>query len=188
MAGEPRVLSAFAKTHLGMIDSMLARDAERVRVEAGPDAIGQIEKGLRLSWLPLDAHVRLNAACFLVAGSEAGREACRLTLLESFEQPFLRPILSGAFAVLGSSFERFVTWTPKAWPALFRDIGTLRWETDGERLGRLVLEQAHALVHESPEYLEGLAGAFSALFDVTQVKGEVRVLGTSERVEIQLSW
>lgn len=188
MTSEPRVLSAFVKTHLREIDSILGDDAARVRAQMGPEAIAEIEKSLRVSWVPLETHVRLNAACFDVAGRDRAREACRLTVLESFEQPFLKPILSGAFAILGSSFERFVTWTPKAWPALFRDVGTLRWQPDGDAVGRLILERADVMILESPDYIEGLAGAFSALFDVTQRHGEVRALGGTRDLEIQLSW
>ena len=66
--------------------------------------------------------------------------------------------MSGAFAILGSSFERFVTWTPKAWPASFRDVGTLRWQPDGEAVGRLILEPGMTFSDEPGIYLPGEFG------------------------------
>ncbi|MAE94128.1 MAG: hypothetical protein CL910_05655 [Deltaproteobacteria bacterium] len=188
MATAPQVLSAFAKTHLQMIEDRLGDLALRVREETGSEALAAIEKSTRLSWLPLDHHVRLTEASFLLAPGSRSREICCATVLASFDQPFMKPIVSGAFAVLGGSFGRFVTWTPKAWPALFRGVGELRWVADGPNEGRLVLENASPKIAGSPAYVEGLAGAFSALFEVTGCSGRVAARAAPGCVELQLDW
>ena len=188
MGLQPRVLAAFAKTHLHVVDRAAGGLAARVRAATSPGALEAIEKSSRVSWVDLAHHVELTERLFEEGGNVEAREVCRLTVLESFQQPFLWPLYSGALVTIRISFPKFVSWTPRAWPALFRAVGELSWLPGTEGSGVLRVDQPSPLIASSTAYVEGLAGAFSAFFAVAGLEGEVRASANDRRLEFELRW
>ncbi len=188
MPRNPKVLGAFAKTHLQVIDGHGESLAARVRVACDPETLAAIDKCSRISWLPIDHHLSLTETLFAEAGAAQARELCRLSVLASFEQPFMKPLFQGALAVLGKEFPRFARWAPKAWGSIFRHVGDLTWTVRGESEGCLRLTDVEPRVLASPAYLEGLAGGFSAMLEVTDCRGEVAVAATDLQVEFSFTW
>lgn len=186
MPTSPQVLAAFAKTHLHIVRGSGESLAARVCDSSAPESLAAIEDCARISWVPMEHHVALNEALFAEAGSTRARELCRLAVLESFDQPFLRPLFKGAIAVLGKEFGRFAGWAPKAWMALFRHAGEMRWFLESETEGRLELSDAAACILASPAYVEGLAGGFAAMFEATGRSGEVT--GTTSGADVAFSF
>lgn len=186
MASGACVLSAFVKTHLQVIDERLGTNAGAVRSALDAEVLLEIEKSPRVSWTPLAHHLALTESLFASTTCDEAREICRGTVNASFEQPFLKPIVSGAIGILGSSFDRFVTWTPKAWPALFRGTGNLIWLPESPGRGSLRIVEVHPEIAASAAYVEGLAGAFSALFDVTGCRGRVSATVSQRNLEFVL--
>lgn len=182
MDNDPRVLAAFAQIHLQVIEKQSAELAKRVREVMDPDALQAIEKASRISWVPLAYHIALTECTFREGNRSQASEICRLTVLESFSQPFLKPLFHGALTVLGPSLDQFARWTPKAWSSLFREVGELSWLPDNAGSGCLQLDNTHPLIMESPEYIEGLASAFSAFFEVTKSSGSIRTRATDSQV------
>lgn len=188
MATGPRVIAAFVKIHLAVVDRRPCALGPRLRERLDPQLLDGIEKASRISWIQIGSHVDFTEALFEVAGRDEAREVCKLTVLEALGQSLLRPLFTGALAILGSSFERFVTWTPEAWSALFREVGSLRWVPSDPGSGALVLDGPDPRIAASPAYIEGLAGAFSALFDATRHTGQVTTLASPERIAMRMSW
>ena len=188
MSRSPQVLGAFAKTHWRIIESHDKSLATGVRLACDPAALSAIDKCSRISWLPIEHHVALTETLFAEAGSSEAQEICRLAVLTSFEQPFMRPLFKGALAVLGRDFARFASWSPKAWTSIFRQVGNPSWTLEGENECCLRINDVEPTVLASPRYLEGLAGGFSAMFDVTGFRGDVSVSAGRERIEFWFRW
>jgi hypothetical protein len=188
MAEDPRVLAAFVQTHLRVMTEQHPALAARVREAMDPAVLKSIETASRISWLPLTHHIALTECICRVGDRELGYTICRQMLLESFSQPFLKPLFRGALAVLGPSLDKFVRWTPKAWYGLYRDVGRLSWLPGDARSCSLRLESAHPLILESSDYIEGIAGSFSAFFEVTNSSGSIRTQATHLNVTFDFTW
>lgn len=184
----PQALAAFVQVHLATLERTSAELATRVRAGMDPAVLKEIETASRISWLPLAHHVALTEGTFREGSQGQGAEICRLAVLESFTQPFLSPIIRGALTVLGPSMDDFSRWTPKAWVALFRGVGELSWVPGGPGASTLLLAPAHPQILRSPDYIEGIAGAFSALFEMTRSPGTVRARVDDSRVIFELAW
>ena len=187
MGKGPRVLAAFAQLHLQMIEKQNAELAKRVRELMDPDVLKTIENSGRISWVPLAHHIALTECLFREGNRVQASEICRLTVLESFSQPFLKPLVHGALTVLGPSLVQFARWTPRAWFSLFRGVGELSWLPNHAGSGCLQLDDAHPLIMKSPEYIEGLASAFSAFFEVTKSRGSIRARAADSQVVFEFT-
>jgi len=187
LSREPSVLCSFARRHLAVIDGWDTDLAHHVRAATDPAALLAIEKPGRVAWLPLRDHVALTEALFVQAPGPA-RAICRKTVLESFQPPLLHPLLRGALALLGRSIERRARLAPAAWRALFRDAGKLSFQATGAGRGRIVLADATPAITDSPAYVEGLAGALSAFFEVARCEGEIAVRVEARRIDFALAW
>ena len=184
----PQALAAFVQVLLQTIENKSAGLASRVRAEMDPAVLKDIETASRISWLPLGHHVALTECTYHEGSRGQGSEICRQAVLESFAQPFLSPIIRGALTVLGPSMADFSRWTPKAWVALFRGVGELAWVPGGAGASTLLLAPAHPQILRSPDYIEGIAGSFSALFEITHTTGTIRARADDSRVIFDLTW
>lgn len=182
------VLAAFVQTHLGLLDESEPVAAQAVRRALAPEVLARIEKSSRIAWIPVEDHVELTDRIQREVGKEAGRELCRSMVLAAFEQPFMRPIVTAALAITGPSVERFAAWAPRSWPALYRRAGRLCWELVEPGEGHMILAAPPPVLRESAPYVEGLAGGFQALFDVTQETGRVTGRTLGEDIVLELRW
>lgn len=187
MSEPASVLAAFVQTHLQAVDESGPEAARALRAATG-GWTERIERANRVSWLPLEAHAQLAEGASRALGPVRARELCRTAVLRAFEQPFLKPFVGAALSIAGRSVRRLAPWVPGAWPALYRKVGRLVWRLDARAKGCLVLEQADPRIRQSAAFVDGLAGGFEALYDVTGCKGAVdgRVVGAD--VVLTLSW
>ncbi len=188
MQAEPRVLAAFVRVHLEQIEGWGAAVASEVRAALAPELAVEIDQASRLSFLPFGHHRALTEASFQCSGDDVARAICQSTVLAAFEQPYLRPLVRSALVLVGHDFARFASWTPRAWSALFRDVGDLSWHDDAPGRGRLLLTAPAPALLESPPYVDGLTAAFSALFEATSHPGHIRATATPTEIDFHLRW
>jgi hypothetical protein len=184
----PRVIGAFAKTHLEVIDASPDDLGARIRMGVDPLAIGAIEKAGLMSWVPIADHVALTEGLFAETDADHARRICCDTVLRGFDRPFLKPVFRGALAVVGADFSRFAGWAPTALSGMFRGIGELRWAAGEPGSGRLLLEDPHPSVAASAAYIEGFAGAFAALLETTGHEGEVTADTGAASIAFEFRW
>ena len=103
----------------------------------------------------------------------------RRNLSGALDTPILRSLAQGALRLFGASPERLFAWAPKAYAQLYRDSGEMRFESDGPGAARLALSRLPPAIAASRDYLDGMASALGAGFDLIGIKGEVTV----ERVD-----
>ncbi len=180
MSRRPRVLTAFVLTHRKAFAELFPAEESRLRDALGEAAWKAIDEAPRLGWVELDQHVALAEAIARTVGRQGASRVCRQAMLQSFRRPYLQPIFDGALRLMGRRLERFGRWTPKALPALFRDLGEPRW-VEGPTPTLLLTHPAPAIV-ASPEYVEGMAACYDAFYDILDDVGRVEVEATPERV------
>jgi hypothetical protein len=172
----PRILAGFVQ---GTIAGLEPAAAEGVRARLAPATRDALERSSRLAWLPIDVDVELTDAIYAELGAARAREMFRRNLSAALDTPILRSLAQGALRLFGASPERLFAWAPKAYAQLYRDAGEMRFERDGPGAARLELSRLPPAVASSRDYLDGMASAFAAGFDLMGIKGEVTV----ERVD-----
>lgn len=172
---QPRILAGFVQSTLAGVPAP-ARAGVRARL--APATLAAIQSSSRLSWLALELDVELTHAIYAELGSGRSRELFRKSLSTALEAPILRSLVQGALRIFGATPERFYGWAPKAYAQLYRDAGEMRFEPEEPGAAWLELSGLPR-VAASRDYLDGMAAAVAAGFDVLGVKGEV----TLERLD-----
>jgi len=191
MSATPRMLAGFVQSALEAIDDFdrgLGRD---VREGLKRETLHAIDSASPIALVSVDLDVELTECFFAVAGRERAQSALRENLRESFDKPWLRPLLDGARAVFGGSLMNSVSLAPRVWNLIYRDAGEMAVRERGP--GRLCLE-IHDLplaIAASRNYLAGSAATFAGFFDVVGVEGRVEMLGpdlATRSAAFVLSW
>jgi hypothetical protein len=168
----PRILAGFVQGTLAALEPEVR---ERVRARLAPDTLGTLERSSRLAWLPIEIDVELTDAVYAELGAARAHALFRRNLTAALDTPILRSLAHGALRLFGASPERLFGWAPKAYMQLYRDAGAMRFESDGPGAARLELSLLPAAVAASRDYLDGVAAAVAAGFDLMGVDGEVRI-------------
>jgi hypothetical protein len=153
--------------------------AARVRARLAPATRETLQRSSRLAWLPIEVDVELTDAVYAELGPARAREMFRRNLSAALDTPILRSLAQGALRLFGASPERLFGWAPKAYAQLYRDSGEMRFESDGPGAAWLELANLPPAIAASRDYLDGMASALAAGFDLMDIKGEVTV----ERVD-----
>jgi hypothetical protein len=177
---QPRILAGFVQ---GTLTGVPAASRGGVRARLAPETLATLEGSSRLTWLPIEVDVEVTHAIYAELGAGRARELFRSSLSNALEAPILRSLVQGALRIFGATPERFYGWAPKVYAQLYRDAGEMRFERDEPGSARLELSRLPPAVTASRHYLDGMAGAVAAGFDVLGVKGEV----TLERLDVSAS-
>jgi hypothetical protein len=168
----PRILAGFVQ---GTLAGLAPALSARVRARLAPETLATLESSSRLSWLPIELDVELTLAIYAELGAGAAHELFRRNLSSALAPPILRSLAQGALRLFGASPARLFGWAPKVYAQIYRDSGEMRFEGDGPGSARLELRRLPPAVAQSRDYLDGLAGAIAAGFDLIGVKGEVTI-------------
>jgi hypothetical protein len=191
MSASPRMLAGFIQSSLEAIEGMDAALGREVRARLKPETRETIESASAIGLVSVDLDVELTECFFAVAGAARARAALRENLSQSFDRPILKPILDGAFVVLGHSLVKMIGWAPKVWGLIYRDAGEMVVSEAREGWVRLDLLGIPSVISSSPNYLYGSAETFAGFFDVAGVDGSVRLIGPDlekRRAGFELSW
>lgn len=184
----PRILAGFVQGTLAGLEPAVAAC---VRARLAPETVATLERSSRIAWLPIEADVELTHAIYAELGAGRAHELFRKNLSSALDTPILRSLAQGALRLFGASPARLFSWAPKVYAQLYRDSGDMRFEADGPCSARLELSQLPPPIAESRDYLDGLAGAFAAGFDLMELKGEVtieRFDPSGRRASFRLAW
>jgi len=176
VTSEPAIRAAVTKDFIDVLDSVRPELWQRMLAELPADDRLTIEKTLRIAWLPLELHLRLNEAARRLAGLDAYREAWCRAMVRTFEQPILKPIVEAGVRLFGFTPMTLARLTPRVWGFLFRDAGGARWDagpTDQE--ARIAVDGFPAAPREAETFFAGLVGVFQAFFVLTKVRGTVEI-------------
>ncbi|MEK7703737.1 MAG: hypothetical protein AAB426_02165 [Myxococcota bacterium] len=177
-------IAALEQVQAGLKDSVLR--------QLDPDLRGEVESVVGIGWLPFEKHSAVNEAARKVAGDRAFQEVWRRTMLRTFQQPLLKPIVDGGVRVFGLSPRTFARLTPTAWGLISRDAGDLLFEAQsGEQSARLSLRNFPLALATSGTFFLGMVGVFEAFFEATGTHGQVvlaQQVPAEGRAVYELSW
>jgi hypothetical protein len=184
----PRIIAGFVQ---GTLSGLPPAIGARVRARLAPETLAALERSSRVSWLPVEVDVELTHAIYAELGAGPAHEMFRRNLSAALDTPILRSLAQGALRLFGASPVRLFGWAPKVYAQIYRDAGEMRFESDGPGSARLELSQLPPAVAGSRDYLDGLAGAIAAGFDLMELKGEAsieRLDPAAQRACFRLAW
>lgn len=191
MASAPRIAASFVTSVLDAAARFDPALGDRLRARLSPATRSALEVASAIAFVPVELDVEVTECLFAEAGEERAREVMRRNLADTFEAPFLGAFVSAAMRLLGRAPGRLFGWSAKIWGQLYRDAGSMRFESDGPNAGRLEFEGLPPCIARSHAYLIGMEAAFGAAFELMEVAGEAR-LGAIDaaqgRVTYHIDW
>ena len=184
----PRILAGFVQGTLAGLEPVVAG---RVLARLAPETRATLERSSRLAWLALEIDLELTHAIYAELGAAPAREMFRRNLSAALDTPILRSLAQGALRLFGASPARLFSWAPKAYSQIYRDCGEMKFASDGPGSARLELTRLPPVVAGSRDYLDGIAGAIEAGFDLMDLEGEVtieRLDPPAQRACFRLTW
>jgi hypothetical protein len=171
------MLAGFVQSSLEAIDDIDPALGREVRARLKPETLDSIESAPAIALISVDFDVELTERFFEVAGADYAREALREHLRQSFDKPLLKPVLAGAFALLGRSLVRAFAWVPRIWGLIYHDAGEMVVAAAEPGRVRLELRRIPLAIASNPNYLAGSAETFAGFFDFAGVDGHVELIG-----------
>lgn len=171
MEHRPRMLAAFVQGTLESVDRVDPELGRAVRRHMQPEKLRALESASRIAFVPLELDVEVTRCLFEVSGPARAREIFRSNMAATFESPILSSFMAMALRLRGRDPARLLGWCSKVWGQLYRDAGGIEFESLGDDAGRFQLHDLPPLLTAHPEYLDGIAAAISAVFDVLDVPG-----------------
>jgi hypothetical protein len=167
------MLGSFIQGTLDAIDRHDAELGRRVRDGLRPESREAIVGASRIAFLNLELDVEVTEVLYLEAGPDRAREILRANLAETFTSPILRSFITMALRLRGNEPGRLLQWSSKVWGQIYRDFGSIAFVPVGDSEGRFELSALPLAIAEHSLYLDGIAAAMSAVFDLLEIDGQV---------------
>lgn len=121
------------------VRSILAHeDRERISARLPPDiALKDFTDGFNFGWVPLSTHDAICGAVEDELGEEAHIEVWRAVFSQSMQQPFLRGFIGLLQRFSNASVLTLARRCHRVYEHLTRACGSMRWEEDSDKSGRL---------------------------------------------------
>lgn len=176
------------RANLQEIDALGAVAAEvRRRIPAA--ILAEVDASTSVAWLPVECDLAITRAVVDVVGVPGVRAWSRNALVRSAEGPLLRPLIQGARALFGLSPHGIYKVAPRGFAAIYRDAGSLRYTSSGPNAAKLVHTDVPEQLLAVPWYLEGIAGAFEAAYEMFHLEGRVDMdIGSDGTVVYLATW
>jgi len=175
MAASPRMLGSFIQGTLEAIDRYDADLGRRVRDGLRPASREAIASASRIAFLDLELDVEVTEILYRVAGPERARAVLRSNLAETFTSPILRSFIGMALRLRGREPGRLLEWSSKVWGQIYRDFGSISFVPVGASEGRFELNGLPPVIAEHADYVDGIAAAMSAVFDLLELDGHTEL-------------
>jgi hypothetical protein len=167
------MLGGFIQGTLEAIDRHDAELGRRVRSGLRPESRQAIAGASRIAFLDLELDVEVTEVLYREAGTDRAREILRANLAETFTSPILRSFVTMALRLRGNEPGRLLQWSSKVWSQIYRDFGSISFVPIGDSEGRFELGALPLEIAEHSVYLDGIAAAMSAVFDLLEIDGQI---------------
>jgi len=145
------------------------------RAALGPDA-EVIEQAPAIAWLPLAVNVRATHAVMAMLPAGEAEAFFRALMLQGFETPFLKPVVTLAIGLFGLDVGSFVKMVPRGWTQIFADAGAPAHVDRGSRWATLDMVDLHpSLADDDGRWATSVAWSMGSLIAMAKTSGSVRV-------------
>jgi hypothetical protein len=169
------MLGSFIQGTLDAIDRHDAKLGRQVREGLRPESREAIVGASRIAFLDLALDVEVTEILYREAGPDRAREILRANLAETFTSPILRSFVTMALRLRGNEPGRLLQWNSKVWGQIYRHFGSISFVPVGHSEGRFELSALPLAIAEHSVYLDGIAAAISAVFDLLEIDGQVEL-------------
>jgi hypothetical protein len=176
MTPEPAIRAAIARDFIESVRALNPILPARVLSQVPSETAEVLQGATRLGWIPMEHQTRINDQARKALGPHY-REAWRRAMLRIFEEPILKPIVESSMRLFGSTPAALMRVTPRAYGLLIRDCGEFQF-VEGTRpnAAGLALRGLPVGLAESGSFFEGMAGIFSAYFELSGTTGTVAIV------------
>jgi hypothetical protein len=169
---EPRVRALTSQVALAFIGRLPTAQRDAILADVGD--LQQARTAFQFGWIPFAIQIRILDAMRRNLSPSEWHESQRALTLAYLDKPVLRGLLDTAVRVLGLSVRTCCRWSPRAFDALFKDAGALRYEPGAsDDRCTLVLEGFPPALFASGTFNDSLAAAFEVIFLLTETEGTV---------------
>lgn len=150
----------------------------------------EVRRGLEVpasDRIPAEWDVALVRAEVEVLGRDAMRRVARTAMVDALSGPQLGALLTGALRLFGATPAGLYRWAGRAWGHVTDGYGSLRLDRAEVTEAWLVVEEMPAGLAD-PDYLEAIAAALEAVFDVCGVEGDVSVVPRPDGGRFHARW
>jgi hypothetical protein len=169
----PQVRALTSQVALQHIDRLPAAQRDAILVAVG-DVTGARD-AFQFNWIPFATQIRILDA-MRAHLKPADWIASQRALMHAYlDKPVLRGLFDTAVRMLGLSVPTLARWAPRAFDALFKEAGLLRFEPGSATELALVLERFPTALMSSGSFVESLQAALETIFTLTKTTGRVEV-------------
>jgi hypothetical protein len=140
-----------------------------------------LETSPRTSWLPLEHDHFVVDGVIAVLGRERALACWRDSVPDIVDKPLLKTFVSGMIRAFGRDPARIISWFPKAWPLIYRDLCEPSFQTGPSGEPRIVFDNVSSAVRTYPNYFLSWQGICWGLSHIAKVNGNVRLTVAEDR-------
>jgi len=168
----PQIRALTSHVALARIDTMAPVLRTRILAEAGD--VSRARDAFQFGWIPFEVQIGILDAMRRNLSPGEWTASQRELMMGYLDKPVLRGLFDTAVRMFGLSVRSLAKWAPRAYDALFKHAGELRYEA-GETEGELslVLDGFPSQLFGSGSFAESLQAAFETIFVLTKTAGTV---------------
>ncbi len=175
MTAEPLVLARFCQEWLELValedEPFRSRFFERIPAEIR----AQIDKALRVAWLPLSVHVKLADVMLESFGSARAHDYYRRSFVRAVNGPFFGPLFVTGIRLLGVSPATVVRWASRGYEAGFKNAGRIVGRSLGPGRAQLEFFDLPVVCTASEAWVTSMLGTTYGIYDVLGMEGVIRL-------------
>jgi hypothetical protein len=135
--------------------------------------VTEARDAFQFNWIPFTTQIRILDAMRANLPPTDWHASQRALMHAYLDKPVLRGLFDTAVRMLGLSVPTLARWAPRAFDALFKDAGQLRFEPTSTVEVALVLERFPKELMSSGSFVESLQAALETIFTLTKTTGRV---------------
>ena len=164
-----------------------------VQAQIGATALAKLTDPGRTDWIALQDDVTFLNGLVQVLGFDDAVAFFRASVAQHFQGPLLRALVRGAERIFGLTAYGLVKLIPRAWPTVYKGLGTPKLEKRSETHAVVTLLEAHPLLFESKGYHAAWQGIFEGVIASTDagpasLRVIVQIQREAQRIEIHMHW
>ena len=163
----------------------------RVEAHVGEEAIAKLTHHGRTGWIPLEHDIVFLDGLIDLLGEREARAFFRQSVAQHFKSPLLRTLVSGAERIFGMTPHGLVKLIPRAWPMVYKDIGSPSLEKMSDTHAIVHVRDANPALAASPGYMCAWTGVFEGVVAAGGAEAprvNIDPHDEGHRLEIHMRW